>query len=226
MTELQDILFQNQDEEYRKFIIKLTPGVNPETFIGIRVPVLRNIAKKFSGAEQTGCFLDELPHKYYEENLLHMIFISGIKDFETALQRIEEFLPYVDNWAVCDTSPSRALGKNREKLFEKIREWVKSERTYTVRYGVGCLMRFFLDESFTPQVYEIVSGIKSEEYYIRMMNAWFFATALAKQWESAVKVIEKGILDSWTHNKAIQKAVESFRVSDEHKQYLRTLKKK
>jgi 3-methyladenine DNA glycosylase AlkD len=221
---VQRRLFEMQDLAYREFNSKLIPTVDPQTVIGVRTPQLRKFAREFAKTSDPEEFLKLLPHKYYEENNLHGFIIETIRDYGRAVEAIDAFLPYVDNWATCD-SVSPAVFKNHlPELYEKIKEWIYSGRTYTVRFGIGMLMRFFLDENFKPETMELVAGIKSEEYYVNMMIAWYFATALAKQYDAALKVIRERRLDKWTHNKAIQKALESYRVTDEQKAYLRTLK--
>ena len=226
MTEIQKRLFALQDTEYRDFTAKLNPAVNPETIIGVRLPQMRKLAKELRGSEKAAAFLQVLPHEYYEENHLHSFLLCEIKDFDTAMKEIERFLPYVDNWAVCDSIRLKAFNKNPERLIPYIDKWIKSDRTYTVRFGILCLMNIFLDDHFDPAYPEKVAVIRSDEYYVNMMIAWYFATALAKQYEAAIPFIEQNRLDRWTHNKAIQKSVESYRVTDEHKAYLKTLKRK
>ncbi len=217
-------LFNLRDSEYAAFQAKLTPTIAPEKFIGVRLPILRKFAKEYAKDPECVQFMSTLPHDYYDENLLHSVLITYIKDYDTCMQELEKFLPYVDNWAVCDTMSPKVLKKNKEALLLKIKEWVKSDKTYTIRFGVDMLMSFYLDDDFKPEYLEIPASIRSDEYYVNMMTAWYFATALAKQWDEAVKYIENRRLDRWTHNKAIQKSIESFRVTQEHKDYLRSLK--
>lgn len=226
-------LFALQDKEYAAFQIKLTPGPAPETFIGVRVPQCRALAKelvkesKTDGAVKTEVeqFLNSLPHKYYDENMLHGLILSELKDYELVVSAVESFLPYVDNWAVCDIMSPKIFKKHKSELLEKIRQWSKSSHTYICRFGLEMLMSHFLDEDFKPEYLEIPAAVRSPEYYVNMMIAWFFATALAKQWEAAVPYIQQNRLEEWTHNKSIQKAKESFRVSDEHKKLLQSLKR-
>ncbi len=227
-TPIQERLFSFRDTAYKDFNKKLIPTVDEDTMIGIRMPVLKKFAKEFFKTEnaQAADFMKNLPHRYFEENNLHAFFIENIKDFNEALKETEKFLPYIDNWATCDLMSSKALEKNIPALYEKTQEWMASGKTYTVRFGIGILMRFFLDERFTLSSAALVSKIRSAEYYINMMVAWYFATALAKQYDAALPFIEKKKLDVWTHNKTIQKAIESYRVSDERKKYLRSLKLK
>lgn len=219
--EIRSRLFALQDVKYRDFQSGLIPNIPPETMIGVRTPELRQLAKEVGINED---FLAALPHRYFDENQLHAFIISAIRDKSECLRRTEEFLPYVDNWATCDQMSLKCFRKSPEELLPRIRIWIKSPHTYTVRFGVGCLMEFFLDEHFSPEYIELVSEIRSDEYYVNMMIAWYFATALAKQYETAVGYIERRSLDPWVHRKAVQKAIESYRVTDEHKQYLRTLR--
>lgn len=220
-----DELFALQDVAYGDFQSKLTPGIPRELFIGVRVPQIRKLAKKIKNEPECVAFLDELPHKYYEENMLHSVLVSEIKDYDECIARIDIFLPYVDNWAVCDTISPKVFKRNKTDLIDKIKGWVSSERTYTCRFGVDMLMSFFLDDDFETEYLEIPASVRSEEYYVRMMVAWYFATALAKQWDAAIKYIEDKKLDDWTHNKSIQKARESYRITPKQKEYLKTLKK-
>lgn len=224
MTELQKRLFDLQDKEYKEFHQKLMPTVNPDCVIGIRTPVLRKFAKDFAMEDGAEKFLKSLPHKYYEENNLHAFLLMGEKDFETALAKTEEFLPYIDNWATCDVFKPKIFAKNTDRLIGRIYEWIKSDKTYTVRYGIGLLMSYYLDENFKEEYAKTVSQVRSDEYYINMMIAWYFATALAKQYDSVIKYLTEKRLPDWVHNKTIQKAVESFRISPETKEYLKTLR--
>lgn len=220
----QDIrqrLFALQDEKFRDFHSRLIPTVPPDSIIGVRTPELRKLAKEV-GTEPA--FLSDLPHKYYDENQLHALIISGMKDFDECTARLEEFLPFVDNWATCDQMSVKIFKKHTQQLLPFVKKWLDSGHTYTVRYGVGCLMNYYLDSEFSPEYMEIVANIRSNEYYINMMIAWYFATALAKQYSEAVKYIEQHRLGDWTHRKAIQKAIESYRITDEQKKYLKTLK--
>ncbi len=226
MTALQKKLFSMQDEAYRRFQQKLLPTLPSETIIGIRTPALRSFAKDFAKTSDAKEFIKKLPHVYYEENNVHAFIIETIADFDDAVAALDDFLPYVDNWATCDSMSPKALEKNIPALYKKAQEWMTSKKTYTVRFGIGILMRFFLDERFTLSSATLVSKIRSDEYYINMMVAWYFATALAKQYDAALPFIEKKKLDVWTHNKTIQKAIESYRVPDDRKKYLRSLKLK
>ncbi|MGN1339613.1 MAG: DNA alkylation repair protein [Oscillospiraceae bacterium] len=219
--ELHRRLFSLQDEKYRDFQRRLIPNIPPESVIGVRTPALRALAKEMGGGEE---FLLELPHRYFEENQLHAFVISGMKDFERCIERLDEFLPFVDNWATCDQMTVKLFRKHTGELIGHVRGWIASGRTYTVRYGLGCLMNFYLDREFRAEYLELASGVRSDEYYVNMMVAWYFATALAKQYDAALPYLENRRLDEWTHRKAIQKAIESYRITDEQKAYLRTLK--
>lgn len=216
-------LLNLKDEEYKKFHAKLMPTVNPDTIIGIRTPVLRAYAKN---VKDTGDFLSQLPHEYYEENNLHAFLIERISDFDECIRELDRFLPFVDNWATCDMMRPKVFKKNCDKLILKVKEWLKSTHTYTVRFAIGMLMVHFSDENFKEEYLEWAASVKSDEYYVNMMLAWYFATALTKQYDSAIKYIEKNKLSLWVHNKTIQKAVESYRISDEVKDYLKTYRRK
>ena len=224
IDEIREELFGLQDKEYRDFQAKLIPTIDAETVIGVRAPELRKLAKRFVKSEDVGAFLAALPHKYYDENQLHAYIVSEVKDYGLCLELINAFLPYVDNWATCDSLLPKVFKKHKEELLDRIREWTDSDKTYTIRFGVSMLMRLYLDDDFDPAYPEMVAAIRSEEYYVNMMTAWYFATALAKQYEAVVAYIENRRLDTWTHNKTIQKAIESYRVSPERKDYLRSLK--
>lgn len=226
MDEIKSELFRMQDEQYRSFQSKLIPTVEQDTVIGVRTPELRKLAKQMVKRDDVYTFLNELPHQYYDENQLHAFIVSDIKDFKCCVEEVCKFLPYVDNWATCDQMSPKIFKKHRQELLTFIREWIVSDRTYTVRFAVGMLMVHFLDEDFDLIYPEMVSKIRSDEYYINMMVAWYFATALAKQYEEVLPFIEERRLDSWTHNKAIQKSVESSRITQEQKIYLKSLKVK
>ena len=221
---IREKLFEYRDPKNAAFQAKLTPGILPETFLGVRVPKLRLIEKQFRNTEESKGFLNTLPHEYYDENILHSVFISNLKDYDQVLDALEVFLPYVDNWAVCDTLRPIVFKKQKVNLLDKIKEWIASEKTYTCRFGIDMLMTFYLDDDFQEEYLALVTDVHSEEYYVKMMIAWFFATALAKQWDSTIPYIENRMLDLWVHNKTIQKACESYRITDEQKTYLRTLK--
>ena len=221
---IQERLFALRDEKYREFQRSLIPGLPRENIIGIRIPVMRKLAKEFVKEPEAAVFLKQLPHTYYDENILHALLIAEIKDYDACMEAVEAFLPYIDNWAVCDGLSPKVFGKHKAELLEKIRLWIPSEHIYTCRFGIGMLMRWFLDEDFQPGYLELPAAVRSEEYYVNMMTAWFFATALAKQWDAAISYLEQNRLDPWTHNKTIQKARESYRITTEQKEYLKRLK--
>ena len=224
--DIQKELFALQDKKFRDFQAKLMPTVDPENMIGVRTPAIRKYAKEVLKREDYKVFLDELPHKYFDENQLHAFVISGIKDYDECVKEVERFLPYVDNWATCDQMSPKVFKKHRKELLGEIKKWLKSKEIYTIRFGVGMLMEHFLDEDYDEAYPKMVAKLRSEEYYVNMMIAWYFATALAKQYDSILPYIEKQSLDDWTHNKAIQKAVESYRITPEQKEYLKSLKVK
>ena len=221
---IRETLFSLRDEKFAAFQARLIPNVAPERIIGVRTPALRKLAKTLRGSGEAEEFLKALPHDFFEENNLHAFLLCEMKDFDACVQAVEDFLPYVDNWATCDLMSPRVFRKNKQALLPYIRCWIASERCYTRRFGTGMLMSHFLDEDFREEYLRLVSDKRSEEYYVNMMIAWYFATALAKQYEAALPYLENRRLDPWVHNKTIQKAVESFRVSDEHKACLRALK--
>lgn len=223
MKTIEKLLFALRDEKYAEFQAKLTPSVDREVFIGVRVPEVRKLAKQLKDERIVADFMSELPHKFYDENMLHGLLISEIRDYEKAIEETDRFLPYVDNWAVCDIMSPKVFKKHKSQLLEKIREWTASGDTYTVRFGIEMLMSHYLDGDFMPEYLEIPAKLRSDEYYVNMMIAWFFATALAKQWNAAIPYLEQGRLDEWTHKKTIRKAIESYRITDEQKAYLRTL---
>lgn len=221
---IRETLFSLREEKFAAFQARLIPNVAPERIIGVRTPALRKLAKTLRGSGEAEEFLKALPHEFFEENNLHAFLLCEMKDFDACVQAVEDFLPYVDNWATCDQMSPRVFRKNKQALLPYIRCWIASERCYTRRFGTGMLMSHFLDEDFREEYLRLVSDKRSEEYYVNMMIAWYFATALAKQYEAALPYLENRRLDPWVHNKTIQKAVESFRVSDEHKACLRALK--
>ncbi|WP_294856982.1 DNA alkylation repair protein [uncultured Oscillibacter sp.] len=225
-TSVQARLFALQDLKYKDFQCKLIPTVAPERVIGVRTPELRKLAKELFKEPETARFLKQLPHQYYDENNLHGFVIEQIKDYNTAVAAIDAFLPYVDNWATCDLISPKVFRKHRPELLKEIQRWMASDRTYTIRFGIEMLMTHFLDENFAPEHLALVAGIHTEEYYVNMMIAWYFATALAKQWDAVIPYIRQNRLDKWVHNKAIQKAVESYRITDAQKAELRTLRVK
>ena len=224
MLKVEEELLKLQDKKYRDIQIKILPTLDPNTIIGVRTPDLRKYAKELIKSDYKE-YLSELPHKYFDENQLHAFIISEIKDFDECMAYINTFLPYIDNWATCDQLSPKVFKKNIDKLLIDIKKWTKSKETYTVRFGIGMLMQYFLDENFKVEFLDMVSKIKSKEYYVNMMIAWFYATALAKQYDSTIKYIEENKLSVWVHNKTIQKAVESYRVPEEHKKYLRSLRR-
>lgn len=224
IKEIRQGLFALKDEKYKEFQKKLIPTVDENTVIGVRTPVLRKYAKDVSGTPGAVIFMQTLPHEYYEENNLHGMLIETMKDYDECIAYLEEFLPYVDNWATCDLISPRVFKKHKDKLLVKIKEWMASDRVYTIRFGMEMLMTHFLDEDFKPEYLGMAADVHSEEYYVNMMIAWFFATALAKQYEASLPYIENHCMDRWTHNKTIQKAIESYRITDEQKRYLKSLK--
>ncbi len=223
---LQAELFELQDKKYRDFHSRLIPDTDKERVIGIRTPVLRKYAKEYAQREEAKAFLQDFPHHYYEENNLHMLLITSIKEYEKCLEEVEKFLPYIDNWATCDFPAPKCFAKHKEELLPHIKRWIVSEATYTIRYGIGILMRLYLDEDFKPEYAELVAAVTSDEYYVNMMIAWYMATALAKQWEAIIPYVEEHRLSDWVHRKTIQKAIESYRITDEQKVYLRSLRGK
>lgn len=218
-------LFEMQDLKYRDFQAKLIPTIDKENVIGVRTPRVRALAKEVAKDPDIHDFLADLPHTYYDENNVHAFVIEQIKDYETCLKEVERFLPYINNWATCDMESPKIFAKHTEELLEPIRRWLASGETYTVRFGIGMLMTFYLDEKFAPEYPEMVACVRSQEYYVNMMIAWYFATALAKQYETAVTYLENNRLDDWTHNKTIQKARESFRITAQQKAYLAGLRR-
>lgn len=223
-TALQQQLFTMQDLKYRDFHSRLLPGIDKETIIGIRTPILRKFAMEFRKTEESRQFLKELPHQYYEENNLHMMLLSAERDYEICLEQVKAFLPYIDNWATCDLPLPKCYAKHKEELIFEIEQWMASGKTYTIRYGIGVLMRLYLDEDFRPEYLEWVISVRSEEYYVNMMIAWYLATALAKQWDATIPYLEEKRLFEWVHKKTIQKAIESYRITPEQKVYLRSLR--
>ncbi len=217
-------LFALADSAYAAFQRPLMPTVKAETIIGVRTPDLRNLAKNLLKTTDVSGFLQTLPHRYFEENQLHSFLLSGEKSFEICVRNVEQFLPYIDNWATCDQLSPRCFAKHTEQLLPYIEKWLNAKHEYTVRFAIGMLMRYFLDDTFWPHYHELVVGINRDEYYIKMMQAWYFATALAKQYEATLPILQQHRLAPWTHNKTIQKAVESFRITDEQKAQLRTMK--
>ena len=225
---IQQQLFELQDLKYRDFHAKLVPGMNVNDIIGVRTPELRKFAKQLAKDERVGDFLAVLPHRYLDEMNLHGFIISELKDYNECLEEIERFLPYVNNWATCDLLSPKAFKqkKNRVRLIEDIKRWMASDEPFIIRFGIEMLMSFYLDEDFKPEYLKWVSDIRHEHYYVKMMVAWYFATALAKQWESTLPYIVESTLEKWTHNKAIQKAVDSYRITPEQKELLKSYRVK
>ncbi len=219
-------LFRLQDTTYRDFQAKLLPTVAADDIIGVRTPTLRSLAKQYGKDDRVEDFISSLPHHYFDENQLHAFIISETKDFDTCIAQVEQFLPYIDNWATCDQLSPRTFKKHRQELLPYINRWITSKHTYTVRFAIRMLMQHFLEDAFNLSYAEKITTVRSDEYYINMMIAWYFATALAKQYDAILPFIQKKCLAPWTHNKAIQKACESYRITDSQKAYLRTLKTK
>ena len=222
--EIRNGLFDLQDSQYRDFQAKLIPSTSADKMIGVRTPVLRKLAKDLAKRKEIGGFLNDLPHRYFDENQLHAFIISQLKDYEQCMDEVIRFLPYIDNWATCDQLSPKVFRTHRPKLADQIRKWIISDHTYTIRFGIGMLMEHFLDEDYDPAYPEMVACIRSDEYSVNTMIAWYFSTALAKQYDSILPFIKNRRLDPWTHNKTIQKARESYRISPEQKEYLKALK--
>ena len=225
MNKIRDYLLSQQDMKYRDFTLPLLPNIDEKTFIGVRLPVIKKYAKDLDEKSRLE-FLDSLPHQYHEENILHAFILSNIKDYDTFINYVNKFLPYVSNWSVCDTICNKHLVKYKPQLINEIYKWLKSDELYRVRYAVKCLMNYYLNEDFKEEHLQKVEQVKLDDYYVHMMIALYLATGLAKNYDHFIKAIEEKRFDSFTHNKAIQKAIESYRVSDEHKAYLKTLKVK
>lgn len=217
-------LLKVKDDKYKEFQAKLVPNIDPDTILGVKTPEMRQIAKDIFNSKEKDAFLKDLPHKYYEENLVHFFIISMIKDFDECIREVETFLPYVDCWPVSDQATPRSFKKNHAKLLPYIKKWIKSKHLYTSRFGIRMLMNEFLGEEFKDEYAKLVASVKSGEYYLKMMVAWYFATALAKNYDETIKYIEERKLDDWVLKKTIQKAVESYRVTDEHKEYLKSFR--
>lgn len=225
MSFIQEELFRLADKEYADFQAKLAPTIDRETFIGVRVPELRKFAKVVQKHGECEQFLRTVPHSYYDENMLHSILISGMKKYEECLEMLEIFLPYVDNWAVCDTLRPKIFAKHKDAVLAKIHEWVASDHVYTCRFGIDMLMTYYLDDDFKEEYLAIPAAVTSDEYYVKMMVAWYYATALAKQWDATIVYLTENRLPVWTHNKTIQKAKESNRITPEQKTFLNDLKR-
>lgn len=226
MDKIVKILFQNQDLKYRDFHSSLVPNIEKDKFIGVRTPVLRKLAKEMIKDGSYKDFIKELPHSYVEENTLHSCILSLIKDLDELIIEIDKFLPYIDNWGTCDLMSPKAFKKDHGRILDKVKEWINTKDVYSIRFGIVTLLSFYLDEFFSVEINELVLSIKSDEYYVNMAIAWYFSYALIKQYDSTIDIFEAYKLDKWVHNKSIQKAIESFRISDEKKNYLRTLKLK
>ncbi len=224
MTELQRSLFELQDLKYRDFQSKLLPKTEKEKIIGVRTPILRKFAKEFAQTKEAQKFLQELPHQYYEENNLHLMLVTQIRDYKKCLKEVTQFLPYIDNWATCDLPLPKCFEKHKAELIVDVKNWIVSNDTYTIRYGIGVLLRLYLDEDFKDEYPKLVSAVISDEYYVNMMIAWYFATALAKQWEAVIGYLKDRKLPEWVHRKIIQKAIESNRITEEQKAELRGLR--
>ena len=223
MTVYEELL-KVKDDKYKEFQAKLVPNIDPDIILGVKTPEMRQIAKEVFNSKEKDAFLKDLPHKYYEENLVHFFIISMIKDFDECIREVETFLPYVDCWPVSDQATPRSFKKNHEKLLPYIKKWIKSKHLYTSRFGIRMLMNEFLGDEFKDEYAKLVASVKSDEYYLKMMVAWYFATALAKNYDETIKYIEERKLDDWVLKKTIQKAVESYRVTDEHKEYLKSFR--
>lgn len=221
---IRERLFELQDKGFREFHSKLIPNVDKDTVIGVRIPLLKKLAKELNKDSSKEAFMKELPHKYYEENQLHIMMLCMEKDFDKCIAGLDKFLPYADNWAVTDQSSPVSFKNRHTDVLSVLERWMQSSHIYTVRYAINIYMREFLDADFDVRFPEAISKIRTDEYYLNMMIAWYFATALAKQYDSIIPFIENHTLDAWTHNKTIQKAVESYRITPEQKSYLKTLK--
>lgn len=226
IEEIREELFRQRDEEYALFQHKIIPAAPKDAVIGVRTPALRAYARQLAKREDIVEFLNDLPHRYFDEDQLHSFIVSEIRDYGRCIAEVDRFLPYVNNWATCDQLSPKVFGRHREELLTDIRRWLGSDATYTLRFGIGMMMQYFLDDAFDPAYPEEIAVLRSDEYYVNMMIAWYFATALAKQYDAVLPFIEQGRLDKWTHNKAIQKSVESYRITPEQKTYLKGLRRK
>ena len=224
MNQVYEMLLKAKDDNYKEFQSKLVPNISKDSILGVRTPEMREIAKEVFNSSFKDEFLNDIPHKYYEENIIHMFVVSLIKDFDECIKELDKFLKYVDCWPVSDQASPKCFKKNHDKLLPVVKRWILSSHIYTSRFGMRILMNEYLDKDFKEEYLELVSNVKGDDYYLKMMQAWYFATALAKQYDSTIKYIENHKLDDWVHKKSIQKAIESFRVSDEHKEYLKTLR--
>ncbi len=226
MSNIIKDLFELQDTSYRDFQAKLIPNISKENIIGVRTPLLKKYAKEMVKSKNYSNFLEELPHQYFDEYQLHAFIISELTSYDECLSYLNKFLPFMDNWATCDQTSPKVFKKNTNDLLKYIKKWIKSKDVYTIRFGIGILMKYYLDEQFRIEYLDMVCNVSSHEFYVNMMRAWYFATALAKQYDSTIIYLENNKLDTWTHNKTIQKAIESYRITDEKKEYLRSLKRK
>ena len=224
MKKVYDMLIESKEDGYKEFQAKLVPNINPDSIIGVKTPALRSIAKEIFLSDYKNEFLNELPHKYYEENIVHTFVVSLIKDFNECVSELEKFFPYIDCWPVSDQATPKVFKKNHERLLPYIKKWISSNHVYTARFGIRMLMNEFLDDDFKEEYLDLVASKKGDDYYLKMMIAWYFATALCKQYDASIKYLENHKLDEWVHKKTIQKAIESFRVTNEHKDYLRSLR--
>ena len=222
---LQEKLLSLKDDKNALFVAKLIPNIDPKMILWTKIPVLRNLAKEFKNSPEKEKFLKIIPHKFFEENLLHVIFLESEKDFDKAVLELEKFLPFIDNWSVCDTSSPKIFKKYPNETLQKIKIWIKSEKVYTIRYAIWLLLSNFLDENFSADLLDLVAKVKNDDYYVQMMQAWFFATALAKQYDATISLLESKKLEPFVQNKTIQKSRESQRISSETKKYLLNLKK-
>lgn len=224
LNQIKKNLFKYQDKKYQKFESSLIPNVEKKLIIGVKTPILKNMAKEIIKADLSDKYIKMLPHKYFEENQIHSFIISESKDFDECIKNINNFLKYVDNWATCDQLCPKIFKKNKNQLLIHIKKWINIKKTYYIRFGIKMLMSHFLDEDFDKKYLKIVSSIQSDEYYVNMMIAWYFATALAKQYDDTIVYLEKYKLSPWVHNQTIKKAIESYRVSEKNKKYLKSLK--
>ncbi len=224
MNEITEKILNAGEAEYKDFTAKLTPNIEKESIIGVRVPILRKIASEYKNSEIKEDFINTLPHKYYEENLIHSIFLCGEKDFNKLIKNLTAFLPYVNSWAVCDTLRPKVFSKNKQEALPYILKWVKSDKPYTIRFGVDMLMTYYLEEDFKPEYHTLVAGIKNDDYYVKMMVAWYFATALHFRYDETIPFLEMRLLSPWVHKKAISKAIESYRITESQKEYLKKLR--
>lgn len=226
MTEIQSALFAVRDEAFAAFQAKLIPNIDSKRIIGVKMPILRGYAKSIAGSDLPRGLMQTLPHRYYEEDVLHSIFLSAEKDYEKCIEGLERFLPHVDNWAVCDVTKPVCFAKNKQLLIEKIKQWISSDRAYTIRFGMNMLMTHYLDGDFNSEYPALVAAVKSDDYYVKMMQAWYFATALAKRYDEVLPYLQNGVLPVWVHNKTIQKANESYRIGEEKKELLKKLRER